>query len=556
MGLQEYHRKRDFGKTPEPRGDEKKGEGRSFCIQKHAASHLHYDFRLEMEGVLKSWAVPKGPSLDPRDKRLAMQTEDHPVEYGDFEGIIPEGEYGGGTVLLWDRGTWEPAEDPKTGAVVDPHEGLRAGSLKFRLHGEKLRGRWALVRIKGRNARDDKSWLLIKERDEAVRPNGEYSIVEDRPESVTTGRSMEEIAGDRDRVWRSNRAEAGTLAARAAAIPGAREARLPRAVAPQLATLVSEAPSGDEWLHEMKFDGYRILARLDDGKATLLSRNARDWTPQFPAVARAVAELPVRSALLDGEVAVVLPNGTTSFQALQNALDANAQAELVYFVFDLLHLEGYDLTRATLEARKTALRDLLGQSPGGLLRYSDHVVGTGPQIHTEACRMRVEGIVSKRRDAPYKGGRGRSWLKVKCLARQEFVIGGYTDPEGGRVGLGALLLGVYEGEALQFAGKVGTGFTEKALTDLKRRLRPLEEAASPFAKARIPGLTRAHWVRPELVAEVAFAEWTGDGRLRHPSFQGLREDKKPKEVVREKPRALAGKAPRKAAPRTRAKAGG
>ena len=551
MGLREYHRKRDFSITPEPRGEEapERDGARSFVIQKHAASHLHYDFRLEMEGVLKSWAVPKGPSFDPTDKRLAMMTEDHPIDYGDFEGIIPAGEYGGGTVLLWDQGTWEPIEDP--------HKGLRAGSLKFRLSGEKLEGRWALVKIKGRDARDDaKTWLLIKEKDEFVRPASEWSVVDARPESVTTGRTLEEIARDQDRVWHSNRTEGGgkapkpkgkyaartkarvkkvDLASVASAVPGARKRAAPRAPALQLATLVADAPRGDDWVHEMKFDGYRIAAELAKGTARLVSRNGKDWTAQFPGVARDVEALPGGSAILDGEVAVVMPDGTTSFQGLQNAMGGAGSGELVYFVFDLLHLEGYDLTPATLEDRKLALAQLLKAGPSGsALRLSDHVVGEGEAFFASACRLGLEGIISKRRDARYEGGRGKTWLKVKCLARQEFVIGGYTDPEGSRVGIGALLLGVNEGAQLVFAGKVGTGFTSKTLKALEARLKPLVRATSPFGKARIPGVTRAHWVEPKLVAEVAFTEWTGDGRLRHPSFQGLREDKKAADVVRER----------------------
>ena len=578
MGLREYHRKRDFAITPEPKGEESPRSGRSFCIQKHAATRLHYDFRLEMEGVLKSWAVPKGPSFDPADKRLAMMTEDHPIDYGDFEGIIPAGQYGGGTVLLWDRGTWEPLEDP--------HQGLRKGALKFRLDGEKLKGKWTLVKIKGRDARDDaKSWLLIKERDELVQSSSAYDVTQQRPESVSTGRTLEEIAADRDRVWNSNRDGSGpsgevrgtarpaARAARvkpatakdAAAVPGARKGPLPAAVKAQLATLVDDPPAGDEWLHEMKFDGYRILARLQNGKARLMSRNGKDWTAQFPTVAAAVEALPVRTALLDGEVAVVLPSGTTSFQALQNALTAADKGALAYFLFDLVHLETVSLARAPLEERKTLLHGLLSRLPAGSpLRYSDHVAGSGREFFAQACKMGLEGIVSKRRDAPYQAGRTKTWLKTKCLLRQEFVIGGYTDPEGSRVGLGSLLLGVHDAAGgLDFAGKVGTGFSSKLLQELRRRLTALDQPRSPFKQARIPGVTRAHWVKPELVGEVEFTEWTSDGRLRHPSFQGLREDKSARDVVRERPRsvdAVAEPAPKAAAKASRpargAKTGG
>jgi bifunctional non-homologous end joining protein LigD len=556
MGLREYHKKRDFSITPEPRGAVAKAEGRSYCIQKHAATRLHYDFRLELEGVLKSWAVPKGPSYDPADKRLAMQTEDHPTDYGDFEGIIPEGEYGGGTVLLWDRGTWEP--------IGNPHEGLHKGSLKFALHGEKLQGRWTLVKIKGRDTRDaEKSWLLIKERDELARPASKYSVVDERPESVATGRQMDEIAAARDKVWHSNRSYEGGAAPRRAAaarttsrrpaaaraaparkaaaqvdpssLPGARKAALPKFVPPQLATLVTDPPGGDGWLHEMKFDGYRILCRVEQRGAGLISRNGKDWTGQFPAVAEAAPALGAREALLDGEVAVLLADGTTSFQALQNRMSGGDGGQLVYYVFDLLHLDGYDLTHCPLERRKEALRSLM-EGAEAPLRYSDHVVGGGEKFFGEACRLGLEGIISKRRDGTYETTRTRSWLKVKCLKEQEFVIGGFTDPSGTREGLGALLVGVYDDEGrLKYAGKVGTGYTDAVLRDLRRRLRPLEQKTSPFA-GRVPEASKAHWVKPELVAEVKFSEWTGDGRLRHPAFKGLREDKPAGEIVRERPK--------------------
>jgi bifunctional non-homologous end joining protein LigD len=550
MGLREYHRKRDFAITPEPRGEEGKSEGRSFCVQKHAATRLHYDFRLEMEGVLRSWAVPKGPSYDPADKRLAMHTEDHPLDYGDFEGIIPEGQYGGGTVVLWDRGTWEPIEDP--------HKGYRTGKLKFRLDGEKLKGGWTLVKIRGRDARDDeKSWLLIKETDETARPGSEYNVTEERPESVLTGRDLDQIAADRDNIWESKpvekakggrwrpkvdepkrpaapKAAARKAAIKAAEVHGARKGPLPRVLRPQLATLVTDPPPGDGWLHEMKFDGYRILCRLQGGRATLVSRNGNDWTGNFPSLTSAVEALPAAQALIDGEVAVLLPDGTTSFQALQNALTQKDQGELVYFAFDLLHVDGYDLTRATLEDRKAALADLL-EGAGTEVRYSAHVVGSGDEVFANACRLSLEGIVSKRRDAPYDTGRGRSWLKVKCLRRQEVVIGGFTEPSGSRTGLGALLVGVHEKDSgLVYVGKVGTGFTDKLLKDLRRRLGALGQSACPF-QVRPKGVGTPHWVKPELVAEVAFTEWTSDGKMRHPSFQGLRSDKPARDVVRERP---------------------
>ena len=538
--LEDYRRKRDFAITPEPRGGTRRATGNSFVIQKHAASRLHYDFRLELDGVLKSWAVPKGPSLDPAEKRLAMQTEDHPVEYGGFEGIIPEGEYGGGSVLLWDRGTWMPVEDP--------HAGLRKGRLVFELNGEKLHGRWTLVRIRGRDARDAaKSWLLIKGRDEAARSGKTADPTVERPESVATGRSIDDIGRDADRVWRSNRPASRRATARPIAVKprpaarpkpegilGAVRRPMPARLVPQLATLVRTPPVGDEWLHEMKFDGYRILCRIEKGAVRLISRNDNDWTDHFPSVARAAAGLGVESAILDGEVAMLLPNGTTSFNALQNA-SANRDGTLVYFVFDLPYLGGFDVTAAPLETRKAALRDLVGGTANGaVIRYSDHVVGAGEQFFREACRLALEGVVSKRRDAPYTSGRSRAWLKVKCTQGQELVIGGFTDPEGRRSGLGALLLGVHEDGQLRYAGKVGTGFGNAQAVALRERLDAIETKTSPFA-GRLPRAARAHWVKPTLVAEVEFTEWTPDGRLRHPSFKGLREDKPAPEIVRERP---------------------
>ena len=545
MPLREYARKRDFTRTPEPRGRRhaRRAAAPMFVVQKHAASRLHWDFRLEMDGVLKSWAVPKGPSRDPADKRLAMHVEDHPLEYGDFEGVIPEGEYGGGTVMLWDRGTWTPEGDP--------HVGYRKGSLKFTLEGQRLQGGWALVRMRGRSSGDgDRTWLLIKEKDGAARAGWDAAKIEGKAKSVASERTMDQIAAARDRVWRSNRAadEPPSAAARprrrpvtaapvkaasaSGAAPTGRPGALPRGFEPQLATLVSEPPEGDDWLHEIKFDGYRILARLEGGRVRLLSRNDKDWTARLPAIAEAVARLPARAALLDGEAVVLQPDGTTSFQALQNVLGGEQRGELVYMVFDLLHRDGRDLRGLPLEERKAALRELIPAGKGaGVIRFSDHVIGGGAAFLRQACRLRLEGALSKRRDAPYRSGRGRDWLKVKCGRRQEVVIGGFTPPAGSRVGLGALLVGVYEGPRLVYAGKVGTGFSTADLRSLTSKLRALEQRASPFEPA--PREKGARWVAPTLVGEVAFTEWTGDGKMRHPSFQGLREDKPAREVRRE-----------------------
>lgn len=559
MGLTTYRKKRDFRRTPEPAGRRlsDREQGRRYVIQKHAASRLHYDLRLEEDGVLKSWAVPKGPSLNPKDKRLAVQVEDHPVDYGSFEGTIPEGQYGAGTVLLWDRGRWKPKEDSAVG--------LRKGTLKFELEGEKLTGGWTLVRLRDRDGGDKPTWLLIKEKDEAA---GETDILTERPESVMTGRNLEDIAAGRRKVWQSDRpgkgknkakgkAKAGvkakakvkarvtatkTKAVAAAAtldpknIPGVRRGAMEPLVGRfELTTLTAEPPEGEAWLHEIKLDGFRMQCRVRNGKATLITRNGLDWTHRFRAVAKAFEQVPAETALIDGELVALLPDGRSSFQALQQALNEGRDAQLVYFAFDLLYLNGYDLTAATLEDRKKALEPLIAGLAPDSLRYSEHVAGQGPSFHREACRLGLEGIISKLRRSPYRAGRSRDWIKVKCLQRQEFVIGGYTDPEKSRQGLGALLLGVYDGDTLRYAGKVGTGFNARMLRDLAKRLRPMQQDHSPFA-GRVPGPPRGiHWVKPQLVAEIAFTEWTEDGRLRHPSFQGLREDKKPRDVKREVP---------------------
>jgi len=562
MALEEYRRKRDFKATPEPsgaaQGKKKKGKSKalSFVIQKHAASRLHYDFRLEMEGVLRSWAVPKGPSLDPGEKRLAVHVEDHPIDYGDFEGIIPKGQYGGGTVLLWDRGTWAPQE-----GEGDPVEGYRKGKLKFELDGEKLQGGWTLVRMHGRQGGENgENWLLIKENDATAQAGSGDAIVQERQESVDSGKDIEEIAAEPDRVWQSNKAEKAGKAAKnarkdrtdptartdpsdkakklASAVPGARKAKMPATIKPELATLVDEVPAGDEWIHEIKYDGYRALCHLDDGEARLITRQGNDWTDRFAPVASAAEDLPVRQAVLDGEVVVLEANGTSSFQALQNALSENRGKDLVYFVFDLLYLDGYDLRPAPLAERKEALGKLMaGQS--GAVRFGDHVEADGEGFYKQACDFGLEGIVCKRGDLPYRAGRTKDWLKVKCLKRQEFVIVGFTDPEGSRAGFGALLLAVHEGKDLVYAGKVGTGYTERTLLDLRRKMDKLAVDKPAFKNPpRGAEARRSHWVKPQLVAEVAFGEWTREGILRHSAFQGLREDKKPADVVRERPKEL------------------
>ncbi|HEY3911481.1 MAG TPA: DNA ligase D [Stellaceae bacterium] len=549
MALTEYRRKRDFRRTPEPAGAvvrEATARPLSFVIQKHAARRLHYDFRLELDGVLKSWAVPKGPSLDPGEKRLAVHVEDHPIEYGGFEGVIPEGEYGGGSVLLWDRGTWTPI-DP------DPQAAYAKGNLKFTLDGEKLHGKWVLVRMGGKAAAERReNWLLIKERDEAAAPQSGDAVVADNPLSVATGRGLDEIAADRDRVWGPNGEQpAAANEAREhsdpARVPGARKARIPTRPKPQLATPADAAPDGPQWLHEIKHDGYRLIARIAIGEARLLTRNGLDWTGKFPVLAAAFGALPVEAALIDGELVHLETDGTSDFGRLQDAIANGRTDELVFYAFDLLHLDGYDLTGAALEDRKAALAEVVPTHSAGILRYSDHQAGRGPEFFRQACGYELEGIVSKRRDRPYQPGRNDGWLKVKCANRDEFVVIGFTDPAGHRRGLGALLLGYYDGQAaLHYAGRVGTGFDDAQLAALRARLDPLQRAAAPVAALpKGTSLKGVHWTEPALVAEVRYAGWTADQVLRHATFIGLREDKAPAEVVRDADASAAPVAPAK-----------
>ena len=559
MGLSQYHAKRDFKKTPEPQGRvaARKGKARSYLIQKHAASHLHYDLRLELNGVLLSWAVPKGPSLDPADKRLAMQVEDHPLDYGEFEGTIPKGQYGGGTVMLWDRGTWTP--------VGEPEASYKKGHLKFDLDGEKLQGRWALIKTHGsKYGGKSEAWLLVKDVDESARRGIDARIVDSAPDSVASGRGLEAIARDSENDWYSNRSananvrsgamRKSTSPAKApkkrskgtlAGIEGAKPAAIPAKVSPTLCSIVAVPPKGDAWLHEVKYDGYRLVCRLDAGKVRIYSRSGKEWTDRFSSTAAAIAKLKAKSAWLDGEMCAVDAKGRSSFQALQNALSGPETSHLVFFAFDLLHLDGYDLREARLVERKRVLANLLERS-GGPIRYSPEVRGSGTDMFKQACALGLEGIVSKRADSPYASGlRTRNWVKLKCVQRQEMVIGGFTDPQGRRAGFGALLLGVYdEAGELRYAGKVGTGFDDAALVAMRNRLAKLEQDAPAFVNPPRGFEARgAHWVEPKLVAEVKFTEWSDAGSLRHPSFVGLREDKKASEVIREKAASGGAAAP-------------
>jgi bifunctional non-homologous end joining protein LigD len=536
--LDEYRRKRDFDITPEPAPDTSAGAGEGrYVMHKHAARALHYDLRLEQDGVLRSWALPKGPSLRTGERRLAVEVEDHPLAYGDFEGIIPAGEYGGGTVMLWDRGHWTP-----TG------KGVREDRIDFVLEGEKLRGAWTLARMT-KGSEDGRNWLLIKRADGEGAQEGD-----DR--SVASGRTLEEIARAADRTW-SGREE--TQEGEGPAVPrGATSASLSGTPAVQLATAGAKAPAGDGWIHEIKFDGYRVAARIEGGDARLFTRNGHDWTDRFPEIAATLRRLPVRRALLDGEVVALRPDGISSFGALQAALSASSTAPLRYQAFDLLHLDDHDLRAASQLDRKEALRSLLARADlGRRVRYTDHVVGQGPAFFARACRMGLEGIISKRADARYRPGRGRTWSKVKCTRHDEFVVGGYTPPKGSRSALGALLLGAYRGDALVYAGRVGSGFGERQLERLSETLRSLERPTSPF-EGSVPDAAGATWVEPELVVEVAFTERTADGRLRHPTFRGVREDKDPQEIVWGSPGddAGGGARPGAKAPERRAPPGG
>jgi bifunctional non-homologous end joining protein LigD len=522
--LAEYARKRDFTATPEPIG-KKRGASKAlrFVVQKHRATRLHYDFRLEAGGVLASWAIPKGPSLDTHERRLAMHVEDHPYDYRTFEGIIPAGNYGAGEVIVWDQGTYALAEGD------DPVAEIAAGKIKFILTGKKLHGMFTLVRIKKHGDESGEPWLLIKDHDAFVDPAYD---VEQHPESAKTGRTLDEIASDaKAKRWQSDRPAAAKRAAR----KPVKADPLPRDITPMLATLV-EAPFDDPgWVFEVKWDGYRGIASVDArGTVTLTSRNGLDLLKRFKSLSSIGAAFRSLPVVVDGEICALDERGRSSFQDLQQAevpTPGRAKPALTYVAFDLLYADGRDLRTLPLEERKAKLEALIVPDRGVL--YSKHIVARGTSFFELARREGLEGIIAKRRDSPYRMTRSRDWFKIKAKHEKEFVVGGWTDPKGSRSEFGALLLGYHEGGALVFAGQVGTGFNQKLLREIGAELRKRERKTSPFAA--LPHMKPPpHFVRPELVAQVAFAEWTHDGLLRQPVFLGLRADKPARDVTRER----------------------
>ena len=532
--LQDYRQKRDFSRTPEPAPAREASLGGEFVVQKHAARRLHYDLRLELDGVLKSWAVPNGPSLVANNKRLAVETEDHPMQYLDFEGNIPEGEYGGGAMIVWDRGRWVPEGDP--------HFGLNKGHLAFALEGRRLKGRWHLVRMKPRRGGGKRpEWLFIKVDDAFARPAGQGDITEEETTSFLSGRTTDELAALGD-VRSDHAARAAVAAVRDHALPdiaavrGAKKGLLPVFLAPSLAGLCERPPSGPKWAHEIKHDGYRIGARVDGGKIKLLTRTGLDWTSRFSSIVKALAGLGLASAYIDGEVVVEDAAGISNFNSLQADLSSGRQDRMRLYVFDLLYCEGFDLTRATLLDRKTLLADIVGGLPAhSLIRFSEHLIDhDGPTILDHTCRLGLEGIVSKRVDLPYRAGRGEHWLKSKCMLREAFVIVGYVPSTAAPGTVGALLLGYYGGGKLHYAGRVGTGYSGAESKALRDKLEAIHSTKSAFSKPLPAGAEKGvRWAKPQLVCEVEFRGWTEEVLIRQSSYKGLREDMAAKDVTLE-----------------------
>ena len=576
MPLRSYRKKRNFELTAEPYGDKNKNKRVTqglFVIQKHAASHLHYDFRLELDGVLKSWAVPKGPSLDPSVKRLAVHVEDHPIEYGSFEGIIPKGQYGGGTVMLWDQGTW--IENKEAG------KGYHKGNISFTLKGKKLKGEWKLIQLKN----DPKNWLLIKVKDKEAKNESDYNVLEKKPLSIVSKKSMAQIEIKSSKTWNSNKRE--TASSKSTEQPSSKttasiskqvsskitsttskvssakskngphvkisaishaaakkiirslklkQSSIPKIIHPQLCTLVKKIPTDDHWLHELKFDGYRLICTIKD-EIKLTTRGGLDWTHKFINIIQSIEKLKLHQCVLDGEIVVLNENNQSNFQSLQNAIHEHIGSPIIYYVFDVLYYDGFDLTDVPLLIRKEVLQKLLPPSQSGNIRYSDHVIGHGELFLRKLCTLGLEGVVSKKLDSPYFQQRTKSWVKTKCINRQEFVVGGYTLGQGSRQHLGSLILGYYENNNLIYCGHVGTGFNDASLKEIYQFLKKNAVDASPFQEP-FPKNKGNRWVKPKMVVEVEFREWTSEGILRHPSFKGIREDKSPKSITRESPKNM------------------
>jgi bifunctional non-homologous end joining protein LigD len=523
--LTTYRRKRDFGKTPEPSGKQTRSSVSRlrFVVQKHHASRLHYDFRLEAGGVLASWAVPKGPTMVPGERRLAMHVEDHPLDYRDFEGIIPTGQYGAGQVIVWDRGTYAVQDGG------DPTKEIAHGEIKFVLKGEKLHGGFALVRMKPREGESGEPWLLIKERDDEAEPKWD---ADDYPESVKSGKTLEDLEHDpKAKQWQSRPKRASHAAQVHAPV---KRDPLPKLKSVMLATLIDKPFDDPKWLFEIKWDGYRGLCTIDENRDfSLLSRNGENLLAKFPDMEELRHAFKSTPIMVDGEIVSLDREGRSDFQRLQEYQQKGGQ--LTYVAFDVIYADGRDQRRTPLEERKELLSRLIRNDE--LVLYSKHVVGKGIALYEQARERRLEGIIGKLRDSTYQERRSRDWVKIKAEHEQEFVVGGWTDPRGSRKGFGSLLLGAYVGKELRYVGHVGTGFSVKLIEEIMRKLRSLERETSPFVN-KVVSNTKAHWVRPQLVAEVRFSEWTRDLYLRQPAFLGLRTDKDPKDVKIELPKHL------------------